>query len=151
MISAELEHYTCMVKLPEICIPVSRPFNLLSTCSKNNLGVSLNFEKAHSKLQKNHQVQKKPMKRENEGKRWGALGSLWKKRKKTHTQRGQSDFLGQFFGQTKRNHSGLGIFKKFVGSLKLFRQSTGVKWTWQFGKIVMLSWQFGNADLVMLP
>jgi hypothetical protein len=26
-----------------------------------------------------------------------------------------------------------------------------VKWTWQFGKIVMLSWQFGNADLVMLP
>jgi hypothetical protein len=49
--------------------------------------------------------------RENEGKRWGALGSsLWKKRKKhTHTHT-HIDFLGQKFGQTKRNHSGLGIF-----------------------------------------
>jgi hypothetical protein len=48
-----------MVNLPEICSQGSRPFNLLSTCSKNNLGVCLNFEKAHLKLQRPHQVQKK--------------------------------------------------------------------------------------------
>jgi hypothetical protein len=76
----------------------------------------LNFEKAHLKLQRPIKCKKKPMKRENEGKRWGALGSsLWKKKEKknthTHTHTftwGQSDFLGQKFGQTKRNHSGLG-------------------------------------------
>jgi hypothetical protein len=67
-------------------------------------------------------AKKKPMKRENEGKRWGALGSssLWKKTKKKHTHAftwGQSDFLGQKFGQTKRNHSGLGIKKK-IGQLE---------------------------------
>jgi len=63
----------------------------LSICSqhvpKNNLGVSVNFEKAHLKLQTPIKCKKKPMKRENEGKRWGALGtSLWENRKKnTHT------------------------------------------------------------------
>ncbi len=109
----KLVHYTCMVKLPEICSQVSGPCNLLSTCSKINLGVSLNFEKAHLKLHTPIKC-KKIMKRENEGKRWGALGSsLWKQRKKTHTHtREQSDFLGQNFGQTKRNHSALG--KKLI-------------------------------------
>jgi len=89
----------------------------LSICSQHvpkiNLEVSLNFEKAHLKLQTPIKCKKKPMKRENEGKRWGALGSsLWRKRKKnTHTFTwGQSDFLGQKFGQTKRSHSGLGKF-----------------------------------------
>lgn len=82
----------------------------LSICSQHvpkiNLGVSVNFEKAHLKLQRPIKCKKKPMKRENEGKRWGALGSsLWKKREKTHTQThthiwGQSDFLGQKFGQS---------------------------------------------------
>jgi hypothetical protein len=105
-----------MVKLPEICSQGSSPFNLLSTCSKKNFRVSLNFEKPHLKLQRSIKCKKKkPMKRENEGKRWGALGSsLWKKKeKKTHTHTftwGQFDFLGQKFGQTKRNHSGLGNY-----------------------------------------
>jgi hypothetical protein len=63
------------------------------------------------------------MKRENERKRWGALGSsLWKKKeKKTHTHTftwGQSDFLGQKFGQTKRNHSGLGNYFLICGQLE---------------------------------
>jgi hypothetical protein len=59
-------------------------------------------------------AKKKPMKRENEGKRWGALGSsLWKKRKKnthTHTHGGSLIFWGKSLGRPKEIIQALGKF-----------------------------------------
>ncbi len=68
----------------------SRPFNLLSTSSKNNLGVSLNFEKAHLKLQR---PIIKCQKKTNEEREWREeVGCprqqqpMEKNKKKTHTR-----------------------------------------------------------------
>jgi hypothetical protein len=63
-------------------------------------------------------------------------------KKNTHTKKkkkkGQSDILGQKFGQTWKRHSCLGQPRKFifVSSLKLIQAIHKGKWTWQFGKIV---------------
>jgi hypothetical protein len=63
---------------------------------------------------------------------------LEKKKDKQTNKKGQSDILGQKFGQTWKRHSCLGQPKKliFVSSLKLIQAIHKGKSTRQFGKIV---------------